>query len=173
MSSVVYCRLRPESASTHAQLSVCMPLHEQAEAIDGCVVLCSRVYRGLSASSEAFYRLRHEFAVTHAQLCISHYVLGIGDRHLSNFMIDLHTGAVVGIDFGHAFGSATQVTQPPLLLLCLCLSSVLYNCLISNTNIVQGAICGIDYSRGSFDVFCLVLVTCCTHGGEISRGRVN
>ena len=25
-------------------------------------------------------------------------------------MIDLHTGAIVGIDFGHAFGSATQVT---------------------------------------------------------------
>ena len=67
------------------------------------------MYRGLSASNEAYYRLRHEFAVTHAQLCISHYVLGIGDRHLSNFMIDLHTGAVVGIDFGHAFGSATQV----------------------------------------------------------------
>ena len=47
--------------------------------------------------------------MSHAQLCVSHYVLGIGDRHLSNFMIDLQTGAVVGIDFGHAFGSATQV----------------------------------------------------------------
>jgi len=67
------------------------------------------VYRGLSVSSEAFYRLRQEFAMTHAQLCISHYILGIGDRHLSNFMIDMHTGAVIGIDFGHAFGSATQV----------------------------------------------------------------
>jgi len=68
-----------------------------------------RVYRGLSASSEAYYRLRREFAVSHAQLCISHYILGIGDRHLSNFMVDLQTGAMVGIDFGHAFGSATQV----------------------------------------------------------------
>jgi len=71
---------------------------------------CRRIYRGLSTSSEAYYRLRREFAVSHAQLCVSHYILGIGDRHLSNFMIDLHTGAVVGIDFGHAFGSATQVT---------------------------------------------------------------
>lgn len=65
----------------------------------------------MSASSEAYYRLRREFAASHAQLSISHYVLGIGDRHLSNFMIDQHTGAVVGIDFGHAFGSATQVRR--------------------------------------------------------------
>ena len=68
-----------------------------------------RVYRGMSASNEAYYRLRREFAVSHAQLSISHYILGIGDRHLSNFMIDQHTGAVIGIDFGHTFGSATQV----------------------------------------------------------------
>ena len=38
------------------------------------------------------------------------YILGIGDRHLSNSMIDLNTGQMVGIDFGHAFGSATQVS---------------------------------------------------------------
>jgi len=43
-------------------------------------------------------------------LCVSHYIAGIGDRHLSNFMIDLDTGNMVGIDFGHAFGSATQVS---------------------------------------------------------------
>ena len=69
------------------------------------------MYRGLSASCEAYYRLRREFAVSHAQLCISHYILGIGDRHLSNFMIDMQTGAVVGIDFGCAFGAATQVLE--------------------------------------------------------------
>lgn len=74
-------------------------------------ILCTRrVYRNMSASSEAYYRLRCEFATSHAQLCISHYILGIGDRHLSNFMLDLQTGAIVGIDFGHAFGSATQVS---------------------------------------------------------------
>ena len=40
-----------------------------------------------------------------------HYVLGIGDRHLSNFMVDLHSGGAIGIDFGHAFGTATQVSD--------------------------------------------------------------
>lgn len=47
------------------------------------------------------------------------YILGIGDRHLSNFMIDLSTGGVVGIDFGHAFGTATQVAICNTVVYCL------------------------------------------------------
>ena len=43
--------------------------------------------------------LRSHFVLTHATLSICHYVLGIGDRHLSNFMVDLESGAAVGIDF--------------------------------------------------------------------------
>ena len=54
--------------------------------------------------------LRSYFARTHGCLSICHYILGIGDRHLSNIMVDLETGGVIGIDFGHAFGSATQVS---------------------------------------------------------------
>lgn len=63
----------------------------------------------MSTSSEAFHVLRVNCAVTYSVMCICQYILGIGDRHLSNTMIDLNTGQVVGIDFGHAFGSATQV----------------------------------------------------------------
>lgn len=61
-------------------------------------------------SPEAFVSLRSHFVSSHALLCISHWVLGIGDRHLSNFMLNMETGGMIGIDFGHAFGSATQVT---------------------------------------------------------------
>lgn len=55
--------------------------------------------------------LRSHFARTYGCLSICHYILGIGDRHLSNMMVDLQSGGVVGIDFGHAFGSATQVRK--------------------------------------------------------------
>ena len=65
----------------------------------------------MSASTEAYFTLRSNFAISHSLLCICQYILGIGDRHLSNFMIDLETGCSVGIDFGHSFGSATQVTK--------------------------------------------------------------
>ncbi len=60
---------------------------------------------------EAFLSLRSHFISSHALLCVSHWVLGIGDRHLSNFMINMETGGMIGIDFGHAFGSATQVSH--------------------------------------------------------------
>nr|KAG5713589.1 hypothetical protein BaRGS_024637 [Batillaria attramentaria] len=47
---------------------------------------------------------------------VCQYLLGIGDRHLSNFMINLKTGQMVGIDFGHAFGTATQFLPVPELM---------------------------------------------------------
>jgi len=74
-------------------------------------VVCFRqAFESISTSPEAYHVLRCTAAVSHALLCICHYLLGIGDRHLSNFMVNLNTGQMIGIDFGHAFGSATQVS---------------------------------------------------------------
>ncbi|XP_078691376.1 DNA-dependent protein kinase catalytic subunit-like isoform X2 [Branchiostoma floridae x Branchiostoma belcheri] len=75
-----------------------------------------RGYLQMSSCPEAFLTLRSHFTTTHAALCIAQYVLGIGDRHLGNFMIDLESGGMVGIDFGHAFGSATQHLPVPELM---------------------------------------------------------
>jgi DNA-dependent protein kinase catalytic subunit len=43
------------------------------------------------------------------------YILGIGDRHLSNWMIDMNSGKAIGIDFGIAFGhAAINIPVPEL-----------------------------------------------------------
>jgi DNA-dependent protein kinase catalytic subunit len=78
--------------------------------------LSRRTFMQLAASPEAFLMLRSHFIRTYSTLCICHYVLGIGDRHLSNFMVDLRSGGMVGIDFGHAFGTATQFLPLPELI---------------------------------------------------------
>ncbi|XP_064600499.1 DNA-dependent protein kinase catalytic subunit-like [Liolophura sinensis] len=78
--------------------------------------LLRRAFQQMSTSPEAFHVLRCRCAVTHALISISQYMLGIGDRHLSNFMISLTTGRMIGIDFGHAFGSATQFLPIPELM---------------------------------------------------------
>ncbi|XP_054840598.1 DNA-dependent protein kinase catalytic subunit [Eublepharis macularius] len=78
--------------------------------------LLRRAFVKMSTTSEAFLSLRSHFAGSHALMCISHWILGIGDRHLSNFMVNMETGGVVGIDFGHAFGSATQFLPVPELM---------------------------------------------------------
>ncbi|KAJ3139728.1 hypothetical protein HK100_011282 [Physocladia obscura] len=67
----------------------------------------------LTISPEAFFHIRSEFANSLAALNICSYLLGIGDRHLDNFLVDLKTGRIIGIDFGHAFGSATEVLPVP------------------------------------------------------------
>ncbi|XP_061661173.1 DNA-dependent protein kinase catalytic subunit isoform X2 [Syngnathoides biaculeatus] len=78
--------------------------------------LLKRAFLKMCNSPEAFLSLRSHFISSHALLCISHWLLGIGDRHLSNFMINTETGGMIGIDFGHAFGSATQFLPVPELM---------------------------------------------------------
>lgn len=46
-------------------------------------------------------------------MCIGHWILGIGDRHLGNSLVCIQTGKVLGIDFGHAFGTGTQLLGVP------------------------------------------------------------
>ncbi|KAG0234361.1 hypothetical protein BGX31_004586 [Mortierella sp. GBA43] len=67
----------------------------------------------LAASPEAFLMLRSEFANSLAAINICSYILGIGDRHLENFLLDMSNGCLIPIDFGHAFGSATEVLPVP------------------------------------------------------------
>ncbi|KAM9308363.1 DNA-dependent protein kinase catalytic subunit [Gastrophryne carolinensis] len=78
--------------------------------------LLRRAFVKMSTTPEAFLALRSHFAQSHALLCISHWILGIGDRHLSNFMVNKETGGMIGIDFGHAFGTATQFLPVPELM---------------------------------------------------------
>ncbi|KAH9508229.1 hypothetical protein Btru_050515 [Bulinus truncatus] len=78
--------------------------------------LSRRAIYKMSSSPEAFHVLKSAMMRSHAVICICHYLLGIGDRHLSNFMVDLKTGQLIGIDFGHAFGSATQFLPVPELM---------------------------------------------------------
>ncbi|XP_034021328.1 DNA-dependent protein kinase catalytic subunit [Thalassophryne amazonica] len=78
--------------------------------------LLRRAFLTMSNSPEAFLSLRSHFISSHALLCVSHWILGIGDRHLSNFMVNTETGGMISIDFGHAFGSATQFLAVPELM---------------------------------------------------------
>ncbi|XP_068093458.1 DNA-dependent protein kinase catalytic subunit isoform X2 [Hyperolius riggenbachi] len=78
--------------------------------------LLRRAFVKMSTTPEAFLALRSHFARSHALLCISHWILGIGDRHLSNFMVNTESGGMIGIDFGHAFGTATQFLPVPELM---------------------------------------------------------
>jgi len=70
----------------------------------------------LSSGPEAYLLIRSQFARSLAAFSIGSYIIGIGDRHLDNFLLNLTNGGIIGIDFGHAFGTATQFLPIPELM---------------------------------------------------------
>jgi DNA-dependent protein kinase catalytic subunit len=64
---------------------------------------------------EAFIATRSHFSRSLATLSIASYILGIGDRHMDNFLLSLRNGSLIGIDFGVAFGMGTGLPLPELI----------------------------------------------------------
>uniref|UniRef100_A0A6B2L2W0 non-specific serine/threonine protein kinase n=1 Tax=Arcella intermedia TaxID=1963864 RepID=A0A6B2L2W0_9EUKA len=70
----------------------------------------------LCSNPEAYLLIRERFARSLATFSIGSYIIGIGDRHLDNFLLNYTNGSLIGIDFGHAFGTATQFLPIPELM---------------------------------------------------------
>jgi len=65
---------------------------------------------------EAFLSLRGELGKSLGVSSAAGYVLGLGDRHLDNLLLDTTTGQLVPIDFGLAFGMGASVLPVPEML---------------------------------------------------------
>ncbi|KAL8000663.1 putative serine/threonine-protein kinase ATM [Plasmopara halstedii] len=70
----------------------------------------------LGSTSDVFFLVRDNFLKSLAVFSACSYVLGIGDRHLDNFLLDLGSGRVIGIDFGVSFGAGASVLPVPELI---------------------------------------------------------
>lgn len=69
----------------------------------------------LCLTSAAFITIKNQFIKSMATFSIASYLIGVGDRHLENFLVDTTDGEVFGIDFGIAFGSGTQLALPEMM----------------------------------------------------------
>lgn len=56
-----------------------------------------------SANSEVWLDRRTNYTRSLAVMSIVGYILGLGDRHPSNLMLDRHSGKILHIDFGDCF----------------------------------------------------------------------
>lgn len=59
-----------------------------------------------SKSSEAWLDRRTQYTRSLAVMSMVGYILGLGDRHPSNLMLDRYTGKVIHVDFGDCFEAA-------------------------------------------------------------------
>jgi hypothetical protein len=66
-----------------------------------------------SENSEAWLQRRSTYTRSLAVMSMVGYVLGLGDRHPSNLMLDRSTGKVLHIDFGDCFEVAMQRDKFP------------------------------------------------------------
>ncbi len=66
-----------------------------------------------SKSSEAWLERRTNYTRSLAVMSMVGYILGLGDRHPSNLMLDRNTGKVIHIDFGDCFEIAMQREKYP------------------------------------------------------------
>ncbi|CAJ1338387.1 unnamed protein product, partial [Effrenium voratum] len=64
---------------------------------------------------EAFWHTRQRFAASLAAASAACYLLGIGDRHLDNYLLCLRTAEIVPIDFGYSFGIGALLPVPELM----------------------------------------------------------
>lgn len=51
-----------------------------------------RALKRHASSPEAFFYLRNRMASSHGTMCAAHWILGVGDRHLSNSLVSTKTG---------------------------------------------------------------------------------
>lgn len=56
----------------------------------------------MSISPESFYAVRNNFASSLATMNIAEWILGVGDRHLSNILMNIKNGCAIGM-FDHFF----------------------------------------------------------------------
>merc|ERR1712137_1534371 len=66
-----------------------------------------------SKSSEAWLDRRTNYTRSLAVMSMVGYILGLGDRHPSNLMLDRYTGKILHIDFGDCFEVAMSREKFP------------------------------------------------------------
>jgi len=66
-----------------------------------------------SPSTSEWLEHSYNFTISTALMSMTGYVIGLGDRHPSNIMIQRHTGRVIHIDFGDSFESTQKRTMFP------------------------------------------------------------
>ncbi|KDO22586.1 hypothetical protein SPRG_12566 [Saprolegnia parasitica CBS 223.65] len=102
-------------SSRKASFHDVVPAFEAAQALLPPSLFRRRLLR-MASSPDAFFTLRSTFQGTLAAFNGASYILGIGDRHLDNFLLDTTNGSVIGIDFGISFGAGASLLPVPELI---------------------------------------------------------
>lgn len=74
--------------------------------------LLRRALERLAKNFDSYLHLKNRFIANYAVTSVASYLLGIGDRHLDNFLIHIPTATTILIDFGYSFGASLELPIP-------------------------------------------------------------
>jgi DNA-dependent protein kinase catalytic subunit len=77
--------------------------------------LLRKALERLSKNYDSYLHLKNRFICNYAVSAVGCYLLGVGDRHLDNFLVHLPTATIILIDFGYSFGSSIDLSIPELM----------------------------------------------------------
>lgn len=103
-------------AQDYDQLTVMQKVEVFTEALKRTVGQGNDLYEILwlkSLNSEEWLDRRTKFTRSQAVMCMVGYILGLGDRHPSNLMLDKVSGRILHIDFGDCFEVAMNRDKYP------------------------------------------------------------
>ncbi|KAG5354566.1 Serine/threonine-protein kinase TEL1 [Yarrowia sp. B02] len=75
-------------------------------------VMSRYFFEKFRSSAQSWFRARTNYVRSAAASSMLGYILGIGDRHCNNIMIDYKTGQLVHIDLGISFDQGKNLTVP-------------------------------------------------------------
>lgn len=65
-----------------------------------------------STNAFEYWKLTQNFIHTNAAMCMIGYIIGLGDRHLDNMLVDFNTGELIHIDYNICFEKGKSLRVP-------------------------------------------------------------
>lgn len=65
-----------------------------------------------STNAYEYWKLTQNFIHTNAAMCMIGYIIGLGDRHLDNVLVDFNTGELIHIDYNICFEKGACLRVP-------------------------------------------------------------
>lgn len=68
--------------------------------------------RKISTGPASYYQIQRKYTVSTAFMCSVGFVVGLGDRHVGNILIDQSTGEIMHVDFCLLFNAGERLNVP-------------------------------------------------------------
>lgn len=75
-------------------------------------LLMAESLRKMSTGPASYYQIQRKYTISTAFMCSVGFIVGLGDRHIGNILVDQTTGEVMHVDFCLLFNAGERLNIP-------------------------------------------------------------